>query len=65
MNNFEKKKIIPFTNKQQELNEKGKNLLHMQKTFEHKYTNDKIIIKLKTIVTILVNTEVLHILNVV
>ena len=32
---------------------KDKNLPHLQKKFEHKHTNDKIILKLKTIVIVL------------
>ena len=39
--NFQKKKMIPLTNKQPEPSEITQNLLHLQQNFEHKYNDDK------------------------
>ena len=39
--NFEKKKMIPLTNEQQELYKKTKICCICKKKFEHKYINNK------------------------
>ena len=53
--NFQKKKMIPLTNAEQELYEKWKSATFTKKV------QIKAIVKLKTIVIIQVNAEVLHI----
>ena len=65
MINFNRKKMITLINEQQESHEKTKVCCICKIKLEHKYANDKIIIKLKTIFIILVNTEVLHITYVI
>ena len=53
--NFEKK-MLSLINDQQESYEQTTFCYISKKMFGHKYTNEKIIVKLKTIVIILVNT---------
>ena len=52
---------IQLTNEQQESYEKTTIFYICKKMIERRYTNDKIVIKLKTIAIIQVNTEVVHI----
>ena len=63
--NFEKKKMITLTNEQEESHEKAKICYIYQKSFNVITLTTKIIVKLKTIVIIQVNTDVLHIAYVI
>ena len=65
MINFKRKKMITLINEQQESHEKTKVCCIYKIKLGHKCTNDKIIIKLKTIFIILVNKEGLHIAYVI
>ena len=58
---FEKKKMIPLTSEPQELHKKQKSLTFAKKSSNINTPMTKIIVKLKTTVIILINTEVLHI----
>ena len=60
--NFEKKNMIPLINEQQELYEKNKNLLHLQKKSLNIYTlMITVVVKLKIIFIIQINIEVVYI----
>ena len=62
---FEKKRMIPLTNKERGCMRKEKSSSFAKKKSVHKCLNDKTIAKVGTIVVILVNTEVLHIVHVI
>ena len=59
--NYEKKKMIPLANKQQDSYERQKSAIFSNKSLIINTSLFKIIAKLKTIVITLVNTEVLNI----
>ena len=54
------KKMLLLTNEQQVLYENTKICYIYKKIFQHKYTNDKIIVKLKSLLIILVNTDKIY-----
>ena len=59
--NYEKKKMIPLANKQQDSYERQKSAIFSNKSLNINTSLFKIIAKLKTIVITLVNKEVLNI----
>ena len=62
---FEKKRMIPLTNKQRGCIRKQKSSSFAKQKSVHKCLNDKTIAKVGTIAVILVNTEVFHIVHVI